>query len=81
MMMVGSCLTPTTLNAFCRILVTDDFVLTTSHDKTARIWYNDTEDHEAKPCIRTLRVSRYAELKESPLFTYVSEKDNPAKWT
>lgn len=28
-----------------KLLVTDDFVFSTSHDKTARLWYNDADKH------------------------------------
>ena len=39
-----------------KLLVTDDFVFSTSADKTARVWYNDPKDR--KPCIRIFKVGR-----------------------
>ena len=42
-----------------RILVTDDLVFSTSSDRTARVWYNDHEEHP-KALIRTLKVTIHA---------------------
>ena len=44
-------------NYYHRLLVTEDFIFSTSHDKTARIWYNDVTEHQTKPCIRVFKVS------------------------
>ena len=46
-----------------RILVTDDLVFSTSSDRTARVWYNDHEEHP-KALIRTLKVIYLNQLVE-----------------
>lgn len=48
-----------------RLLVTEDLVFSTSHDKTAKVWFSDPEEHHAKALIRTFRVRKKEENNRS----------------
>ena len=62
-----------------KLLVTEDLVFSTSHDKTAKVWHTRiTKANHTRACIRTLKVYDRTNFKRSIIYLstvrYTTEK-------